>query len=94
MMQAVGLASRSGVLTQSGPEQIARIDTSRTSPFADFGSVAPYTSPSLRAGPRSYWFDGRGLHATAVLRETRSGKKGPSTTGLAVTGCCSGSAAM
>ena len=70
--------ARAGVLTQTGPGQMDCIDTSRntTSLFLILDQLRLLRHHQVE-GPaaRGYLLDGRGLHATAVLRETRSGKK-------------------
>jgi hypothetical protein len=70
--------ARAGVLTKTGPGQMDCIDTSRntTSLFLILDQLRLLRHHQVD-GPvaRGYLLDGRGLHATAVLRETRSGKK-------------------
>jgi hypothetical protein len=70
--------ARAGVMTQTGPGQMDCIDTSRnaTSLFLILDQLRLLRHHQVE-GPvaRGYLLDGRGLHATAVLRETPSGKK-------------------
>jgi hypothetical protein len=70
--------ARAGVMTKTGPGQMDCIDTSRntTSLFLILDQLRLLRHHQVD-GPvaRGYLLDGRGLHATAVLRETRSGKK-------------------
>jgi hypothetical protein len=70
--------ARAGVLTKTGPGQMDCIDTSRntTSLFLilDQLRLLRHHQVGSPVAP-GYLLDGRGLHATAVLRETRSGKK-------------------
>jgi hypothetical protein len=70
--------ARAGVLTKTGPGQMDCIDTSRntTSLFLILDQLRLLRHHQVQ-GPvaRGYLLDGRGLHATAVLRETRSGQK-------------------
>ena len=70
--------ARAGVLTQTGPDQMDCIDASRntTSLLLILDQLRLMRHHQIE-GPvaRGYWLDGRGLHATAVLHETRSGKK-------------------
>jgi hypothetical protein len=70
--------ARAGFLTQTGPGQMDCIDTSRnvTSLFLILDQLRLLTHHQVdRPVARGYFVDGRGPHATAVLRENHSGKK-------------------
>ena len=70
--------ARAGVLTRTGPGQMDCIDTSRniTSLLVILDQMGLMRHHQVeRPVARGLLFDGRGLHATAVLRETRSGRK-------------------
>jgi hypothetical protein len=73
-----GRVARAGVLTRTGPGQMDCIDTSRntTSLFLILDQLR-LMKHHLVDEPvaRGFFLDGRGVHATAVLRETRSGRQ-------------------
>ena len=70
--------ARAGILTRTGPGQMDCIDTSRNTTslllILDQLRLMRYHQVESPVA-RGFFLDGRGLHATAVLRETRSGKK-------------------
>jgi hypothetical protein len=73
-----GRIARAGVLTKTGPGQMDCIDTSRnvTSLLLILGQLGLMKHHQIDAPvARGVFIDGRGPHATAVLRETRSGNK-------------------
>jgi len=73
-----GRIARAGFLTRTGPGQMDCIDTSRnvTSLLLILDQLRLMKHHQVN-GPvaRGFLLDGRALHATAVLHETRSGKK-------------------
>jgi hypothetical protein len=73
-----GRIARAGVLTKTGPGQMDCIDTSRnnTSLFIILDQLRALKHHRVE-GPvaRGMFFDGRGLHATAVIRDVSSGKQ-------------------
>jgi hypothetical protein len=73
-----GRIARAGFMTQTGPGQMDCIDTSRnvTTLLLVLDQLRLIKHHQVE-GPvaRGYLIDGRGPHATAVLRETRSGNK-------------------
>jgi hypothetical protein len=73
-----GRIARAGFLTRTGPGQMDCIDTSRniTSLLLILDQLHLMKHHQVDSPvARGLLLDGRGLHATAVLRETRSGKK-------------------
>jgi hypothetical protein len=73
-----GRIARAGFLTRTGPGQMDCIDTSRniTSLLLVLDQLRLMRHHEVdRPVARGLLLDGRGLHATAVLRETRSGRK-------------------
>jgi hypothetical protein len=73
-----GRVARAGFLTQTGPGQMDCIDTSRniTSLLLILDQLRLMKHHQVDSPvARGLLLDGRGPHATAVLRETRSGKK-------------------
>lgn len=73
-----GRIARAGFLTRTGPGQMDCIDTSRniTSLLLILDLLRLMKRHQVDTPvARGLLVDGRGLHATAVLRETRSGKK-------------------
>jgi hypothetical protein len=74
----IGRIARAGVLTKTGPGQMDCIDTSRnvTSLLLVLGQLGLMKHHQVDAPvARGVFLDGRGPHATAVLRESRSGNK-------------------
>jgi hypothetical protein len=70
-----GRVARAGVLTRTGPGQMDCIDTSRntTSLFVILDQLRLLRHHQVdEPVARGFFLDGRGVHATAVLRETRS----------------------
>jgi len=73
-----GRVARAGVLTKTGPGQMDCIDTSRntTSLLLILHQLRLLKYHEVESPvARGFFLDGRGVHATAVLRETRSGQK-------------------
>ena len=73
-----GRVARAGVLTKTGPGQMDCIDTSRntTSLFLILDQLRLMKHHQVgEPVARGFFLDGRGVHATAVLRESRSGKQ-------------------
>jgi len=70
--------ARAGILTKTGPDQMDCIDTSRNTTslllILDQLRLLRYHRVDAPVA-RGFFLDGRGLHATAVLREARSGKR-------------------
>ena len=70
--------ARAGIMTQTGSDQMDCIDTSRntTSLLVILDQLRLMRHHQIESPvARGYWLDGRALHATAVMSETRSGKK-------------------